>query len=420
MTATRTQRDGGWPVSISAEPWRELPDGAAVWLRAHLAAVEQYMIDGVLREVPEYARPGDPQYRQVVEAAVGFAMEHFVRLIDDPETSWDDVHKVYFDVGYGEAVEGRSLEHFQNAMRIASRLAWRYLSTEYEREGRPLEFLSAMAEANFAYLDELSSAAADGYARAREKAAGEREQRRARLLSLLLSDAPVPPNVIAEQAAVAGWRLPRRLAVVVLQPWPGNGGEGPAGLPPEMLVGLDQGRPCIVVPDPEGPGQVDRLAGTLAGWTAAAGPTVAPEEARMSLHWARRALDLAPGPRETGRPRPGRLIRAEEHLPELLIQEGGPLVDVVAARRLAPLQLRNRSKKGLSLAVTLLECLKNGFNATDAAVALNVHPQTVRYRMAQLTEMFDFDIEDPEIRLELMLLLRAWIRQAREDADTVG
>ncbi|WP_019629845.1 PucR family transcriptional regulator [Actinomadura atramentaria] len=419
MTATRTDRDGTWPRRITAEPWRDLPDGSAPWMRARLPEVQEVMIAGVLREVPEYARPADPLYGRVVEAAVVFAMEHFVRLIDDPDASWAEIHQVYFEVGYGEAVEGRSLEHLQDAMRIASRLAWRYLAGEYEREGRPLEMFSAMAEANFAYLDELSSAAAEGYARAREKAAGEREQRRARLMALLLSETPVPDNVVAEQATVAGWRLPARLAVAVLQPLPGNGGEGPAGLPPEMLAGLDQGRPCIVVPDPDGPGRMDRLAVTFAGWTAAVGPGVAPADARISLHWARRALDLAPRERDAARVRRGSLVRAEDHLPELLLQESGQLVDIVAARRLAPLQLMNRSKKGLSLAVTLLECLKNGFNATDAAVALNVHPQTVRYRMAQLTDLFDFDIEDPEIRLELMLVLRAWIRRARTEPSPV-
>ncbi|WP_240487037.1 PucR family transcriptional regulator [Actinomadura flavalba] len=413
MSMTDTRTNGDWAVRVEVAPWRELPDETAGWMAAHLPTVQRLMADAVVREVPEYARPGDPLYERVVEAAVAFAMEHFVRLIDDADTSWKDVRQVYFDVGYGEAVEGRSLEHLQNAMRIASRIAWRYLSTEHEREGREMAILGLMAEANFAYLDELSRAAADGYARAREKAAGEREQRRARLLGLLLSETPVPANVVAEQAAVAGWKLPRRLAVVVLQPWQGHGGEGPAGLPPEILTGLDHGRPCLVMPDPDGPGQADRLAGMLAGWTAAAGPAVPPEQARESLHWARRSLELATGgSAEATARRTSVLVHAEQHVPELLVAEGGRLVEIVAARRLAPLMTQNRSKKGLSLAYTLLECLKTGFNATDAAVTLNVHPQTVRYRMAQLHEMFDFDIEDPEIRLELMLLLSAWIRQA--------
>ncbi|MGI5165510.1 PucR family transcriptional regulator [Spirillospora sp. CA-253888] len=403
------------PSGLSDQPWRDVPAAEAEWMRPQLPAVQQVMVEGVLFHVPEYSRPGDPMYLRVVEAAVGYAMEHFVQMIADPDSSWKEIHQVYFDVGYGEAVEGRSLEHLQNAMRIGSRIAWRHLSVEADRLGRPRSLVSLLAEANFAYLDELSSAAAHGYSRAREKAAGEREQRRGRLLSLLLSEPPAPAEVIAEQAALAGWSLPRRLAVIVLQPRPGNGGEGPTGLAPDLLTGLSHGRPCLVVPDPDGPGQADRLAGTLAGWTGAVGPSVPPGQAGTSLQWARRALDLiingvVTGPAGRGG---GHLIRAEEHLPSLLLQEGGALLESIAARRLAPLA-RTRSKHGYRLAVTLLECLKNGFNATGAAAALCVHPQTVRYRLGQLHEIFDFDIEDPEIRLELMLLLHVWIQRAGE------
>ncbi|MFC0042662.1 helix-turn-helix domain-containing protein [Actinomadura rayongensis] len=397
----------------AAQPWRAVPVAEAAWMRGHLPAVQELMVAGVLREVPEYARPGDPVYRQVVEAAVVFAMEHLVRLIEDPDVSWKDVYQVYFDVGYGEAVEGRSLEHLQNAMRIASRTAWRYLAAEYQRLGRPLSLLSVMAEANFAYLDELSSAAAAGYRRAREKAAGEREQRRHRLLGLLLSEAPVPEGVVAEQAAMAGWPLPQRLAVIVLRPRPGSGGEGPSGLPPQVLAGLDGGRPCLVMPDPDGPGQAERLTGMLAGWSGAVGPAVPPGEARVSLHWARRALELPADPCGGDDAQRGGLVRAEERVADLLLEAGGRLTEIVAARRLEPLT-RTRSRHGVRLAVTLLECLKNGFNATGAAAALHVHPQTVRYRLGQLHDLLGFDIEDPEIRLELMLLLQVWIRRDGE------
>jgi hypothetical protein len=373
------------------------------------------MVQGVQHHVPEYARPGDPVYEQIVEQAVEYAMSHFVEVIADPDISWKDIHQVYFDVGYGEAIEGRNLEHLQNAMRVTSRLAWRHLSVEAERLGKSRSLIAMLAEANFAYLDELVSAASQGYARAREKAAGEREQRRGRLLSLLLADSPVADEVLREQSALAGWPLPQRLAVVVLTPR--EGGESPAGLPPHLLSGHDQGVACLVVPDPDGPGRVDELAAHLAGRTGAMGPSVSVEEAGTSLKWARRTLDLlssgvvpVKASAGQGTRRPGVILRAEDHLPELLLQEGGALASLVAARRLAPLAEAGE-KQGLRLAETLLECLKNGFNATGAAHALRVHPQTVRYRLAQLQEIFDVDFEDPELRLELMLLVRVWIRE---------
>ncbi|WP_024935244.1 MULTISPECIES: helix-turn-helix domain-containing protein [Actinomadura] len=432
MTTAYDDARPGSPAieGLTDEPWRDVPAEEARWMRPRLPDLLGVMVEGVLRHVPEYDRPGDAAYWRVAEAAVAQAMEHFVQVIADPDTSWAEVYQVFFDVGYGEAVEGRSLEHLQNAMRIASRLAWRHLAVEAERLGRPPALVSLLAEANFAYLDALASAAAHGYARAREKAAGEREQRRGRLLALLLSDPPAPPEVVREQSARAGWPLPRRLAVIVLRPRPGSGGEGPAGLPPSLLTGLDHGRPCLVMPDPDGPGRLDELGATLAGWTGAIGPAVPPEEAATSLTWARRALDLAPAAPASARGtsnsargasasargggrrarRGGVLVRAEEHLPGLLLREGASLAAIVASRRLAPLDEAG-PRQGLRLAVTLLECMKHGFNATGAAEVLCVHPQTVRYRLAQLHQMFGFDIEDPEIRLEMMLLLYTWIQR---------
>ncbi|WP_344448404.1 helix-turn-helix domain-containing protein [Actinocorallia aurantiaca] len=406
---------------LVAEPWRNVPREEAGWMRPHLPALRRVMVKGVQQHVPEYARPGDLVYEEIVERAVGHAMEHFVELIADPDISWKDVHQVYFDVGYGEAVEGRSLEHLQNAMRVTSRIAWRHLSVEADRLGKSRSLIAILAEANFAFLDELVSAAAQGYARAREKAAGEREQRRNRLLSLLLADPPVPPEVLREQSALAGWPLPQRLAVVVLLPRQGSGGESPAGLPPHLLSGHDQGTLCLVMPDADGPGRVDELASALGGWTGAIGPSVPVEQAGTSLRWARRTLDLLTSGVVSGKSgrRSGLLVRAEEHLSALLLQEGGALPSLVAARRLAPLT-RAGEKQGLRLAFTLLECLKNGFNATGAAAALCVHPQTVRYRLGQLQEIFDFDFENPEFRLELMLLLQVWIREASgENAGSV-
>ncbi|WP_344284187.1 helix-turn-helix domain-containing protein, partial [Actinomadura napierensis] len=124
---------------------------------------------------------------------------------------------------------------------------------------------------------------------------------------------------------------------------------------------------------------------------------------------AGRARGGAGSPSGRGSRRGGVLVRAEERLPELLLQEGGSLAALVAARRLAPLEAAG-PRQGVRLAETLLECMKHGFNATGAAEVLCVHPQTVRYRLAQLHEMFAFDIEDPDLRLEMMLLLSTWIR----------
>lgn len=76
-------------------------------MRPHLPALVDSMVQGVLRHVPEYARPDDPVYTEVMRLAVAQGMGHFVQMIADPDASWQEVHQVFFDIGYGEAIEGR-------------------------------------------------------------------------------------------------------------------------------------------------------------------------------------------------------------------------------------------------------------------------------------------------------------------------
>jgi DNA-binding PucR family transcriptional regulator len=46
-------------------------------------------------------------------------------------------------------------------------------------------------------------------------------------------------------------------------------------------------------------------------------------------------------------------------------------------------------------------------NAAAMARALDVHPQTARYRLARLRELMGDELEDPDARFELELALRA-------------
>ena len=58
------------------------------------------------------------------------------------------------------------------------------------------------------------------------------------------------------------------------------------------------------------------------------------------------------------------------------------------------------------LAETLLAWLESADNAGAAARHLHVHPQTVRYRLRQLTELFGDRLSDPDARFTLQVALR--------------
>jgi DNA-binding PucR family transcriptional regulator len=84
----------------------------------------------------------------------------------------------------------------------------------------------------------------------------------------------------------------------------------------------------------------------------------------------------------------------------------GSLGADLAARRLAPLDdLRPGPRARLT--ETLRAWLDDPGQVQRVAARLHVHPQTVRYRLAQLRELLGDDLDDAEARFELALSLRA-------------
>lgn len=56
---------------------------------------------------------------------------------------------------------------------------------------------------------------------------------------------------------------------------------------------------------------------------------------------------------------------------------------------------------------TLLAWLPDGSNVPDTAARLHVHPQTVRYRLRQLEQLFGDALHTPDTGLALLLALQA-------------
>ncbi|MBW8059239.1 MAG: PucR family transcriptional regulator, partial [Solirubrobacterales bacterium] len=158
---------------------------------------------------------------------------------------------------------------------------------------------------------------------------------------------------------------------------------------------------CVLVPDPEGPGRAASLKRAGAGARLALGPAAPLSELAASWSLARLALRAS----EAGAlPAPG-LLRAEDHLADLLLFEGSALVGRIAARRLAPFaslteKARDRMRE------TALAHVRHQGNSVAMAKALHIHPQTVRYRTARLRELLGEQLDDPDARFELELALR--------------
>ncbi|MFE4636787.1 PucR family transcriptional regulator [Streptomyces sp. NPDC056773] len=230
-----------------------------------------------------------------------------------------------------------------------------------------------------------------------------REHARRELFTLLTGDAPQrEPGLaeLAELAGPAGWPLPVAVRAVALAS-PGET-QQLAALLDDCLGGMVAGQPCLLVPtaDPEAR---TALEGVLRGRLAVVGHPVAPGDTASSLRWAVRLLALVPVQARSGPD--ARTVFVDDHLSTLLLLQDEPLAHALAARWLRPLaDLTPRQSERLE--VTLLAWLEGG-GAPEAAKALSVHPQTVRYRMRQLEKLFGPGLRDPRTRFELELALRS-------------
>ncbi|MGW2217081.1 PucR family transcriptional regulator [Nonomuraea sp. NPDC001684] len=377
-----------------------LPADIVRTLKAGIGKVSAEVVEEIQTRIPEYARPADEISIKVVKMAVEEAIDGFLDRIENPGAPFDP--EPFRMIGKGEAAEGRNLEPLQTAMRLGARVCWRRLTEIADPLGLTPQTVYDLGEAIFVCLDRLADAAAQGFDEARAHAAGELERRRNRLLDLLLSRPPAAPEAVADLARAAGWRLPRTVAAVALDDRHGTY-RAPA-LPPDVLGGLERPAPCLLVPDPDGPGQAQLLDHALRGHRAAIGPAVPPAAAATSLRWAREALELS---RRGVLPRG--LLRCADHMATLVVFKDEELVGAMAQARLAPLAHLRPAQQD-RLAETLLAWLRHGRGVGEVAARLHVHPQTVRYRLRQLEELYGDQLADPDVRFELEIVLRA--RQA--------
>lgn len=386
------------PGAIALRPWHDLPGELAVVLRPRLPDVAREIIDAVRVEVPPYARPLEGPFGRGLVAGVEEALRQFLDGIE--KRGRMPRARVYVDLGRGEMRAGRSLETLLNAYRVGARVAWRRFAAAGEEAGLAPATLYRLAESIFAYIDQLSAMSAEGYALEQSTAAGAQGARRQRLVRLLVREPPADPLDIEAAADSAGWRIPQRLAALVV---PADDGDRVVPrLPADVIADEFQQTVVALVPDPERSDrarQLERAVGPRQ--VAVLGPTVPWRDAGVSLARARAALALA----QEGAIADGGVIRAQDHLATLLLRADRRLASELARSRLEPLRqlapgVRSR------LTATLAAWLATQGRPQLVAARLHVHPQTVRYRLAQLRELFGDRLDEPQARFELELALR--------------
>ena len=364
-------------------PWAALPDLSPV-MRPHLDTVTAAVIDALRQQVPAYARPLEGAFGDGVRQGVGVALSRFLDLPgSDQPGLFASEREVYVALGRGELRQGRELETLLAAYRVGARVAFREFAA---RAGDlPADVLVVLAESVFAYIDELSAASAQGYAREQSQLAGESGRRRSALFAMLLTP-PVDPDAALSLAARAGWPVPASLVAVCVGRADGLG----TALGDGALIGEHGSLVVALIP-------AGASLRALTGRHACVGPARPWAAVAGSLRLAElgsTVLSLGDEP-----------VRVDDHRAALLPYGLPDLAGELAASALAPLDQLTSAVRD-RLAVTLLSWLRHRGSRAEVATELHVHTQTVGYRLGQLKEVFGGALDDPDTRFELELALR--------------
>jgi len=374
----------------------------AAVLRDFVPQTADEIIDAIREEVPAYSRPLEGAFGEGIRTGVERALMDFLDEIEGRPRERDGSSRdIYRALGRGEVREGRSMEALLAAYRVGARVAWRETAAAGRRAGFDADTLALLAEAVFAYIDELSARSAQGFADEQLAVAGEAARRRRVLLALLVQTPPVEPAAIRSAAAEAAWELPSKLAALV---WRAESEQPVARRLPlgSLAAPLEERLVCALVPDVDAPGRRAEIEGALSRRRAALGPTVSWHDAWLSAQRARslhRLLVQGLGGDEP-------VVESERHLADLIVRGDAELLEELAGGVLSPLEERTAASRE-RLLETLAAWLDHQGSVPRVAEELHIHPQTVRYRLGQLRGLFGDRLDDPAARFELSLAVRA-------------
>jgi hypothetical protein len=383
-----------------------LPPAVADAMRRELPSVAEQTVAAIVVEVPSYADAFSGEMGRTIEGAVEVALGGFLVLATaggdgDASTPIQPALDGAYALGRGEARSGRSMDALLGAYRVGARVSWRLMADGAVRAGLTVAQLARFAELVFAYIDQLSAASVAGHSDELATSGRVRERYRERLANLLLGPAPRQDKVAAAERA--DWALPRTLTAVILPE--ARVRTALNLLDPRTLRSTDDVPSshgsgelvALLVPDAEGRSR-PALMRSLRGAEAVVGPPRPWDEVDSSYARALRARQLG---LTAGGNAP---LDTEERLPELVLRADQPALADLRARALAPLADLSESARE-KLTETLRSWLLHQGRRDAVAAELFVHPQTVRYRMTQLRELYGARLEEPATVLALVLAL---------------
>lgn len=400
----------------------------AVEARANRSDLATSAVDRVLAELPI-----PPAARRNLEAGTLAAVDACLTRLAEPAAQLDT--SLFVAHGRAQCASGRSITELLALYRLSGVAMWEHIerlpSSDQLTGGQALALGGLLLQ----LVEQLSAAAVDGFLEAGAELRRRDRARRARLLSLLLTDPPEDEDAVRAAADRADWVARARVRVAVASlPVEADSADQERS-PARVLVGPHpRGRLVLVVGEAEA--EVERTgaaahaaegrdegAGSAAlrarsggdatdlltraalahGATGplAVGPAVPLTEAARSAHRAGHLLDQV----EAGVVAAGPVVHSDDHELPLLLAAAPELVASIVDRRLAPLVGLTDARREQTLE-TLAAWLADPHRPQAIADRLGMHVQSVRYRLTRLRELFGDDLDDPDARFELQIALR--------------
>jgi len=275
-------------------------------------------------------------------------------------------------VGRMHFLRGQDLTSLLTAYQSGAQVAWEHLARAAIAAGLDTQHVSGLAERLFLLVHDISACTSRGFVSEQSDSSMATQRARAELTGVLMA-MMADPFSIHQAAERASWAVPDSAAFVIV----GLESDGYAAhgmrSDPEWLFARVEGVVGLIVPWVAG--VRGRLARVLEGQGAVVGPALPLVRLRGSLGVARSVLRL----KRAGLIG-GDTTFAEDHLDVLLIHRQPQVLEALRKRVLAPLDdLPGATRE--RLLETLTAWLLHMGSRAAVAEQLQIHPQTVRYRL---------------------------------------
>ncbi len=383
---------------IDAHAWREIePPGQEALVRdleAETARITDQITTRIQTEFEAYAGPSTGKRHWLIGMATRAAFGQFTDALGGGLANSRKVDDLFAKMGYGEASDGHELELILAALDRAAVLIWDEVRALAVALDSSAATLSHAADVLRDQMGQLREQVRTGYREGRR--AEEAASVRTRTLDTLLTR---PQKDLVDLAGQAGWSVPDRLVVVTALRT-----ERAGSFAPKIGDHLsNEGNPLVIALDAAlAPDLIEYLGQDETVTRAAASWPMSPREAFDAFKWTRRLLDLA----HRGVVPDDKVLNCADHRTQLWLHSEPALRRQLCQELLPPLLAETPNSREI-LSETLLAWLETRDSAPAIAARLAVHPQTIRYRWKRINQLFGKALHDPDMIVQLTLLLTA-------------